>query len=117
GARFDPRRFVPLVVMHEFEALLFSDPDQFAQGIGRGDLAGELHRIRQAFPSPEEIDDAPENAPSKRIERILPGFNKVRSGVDAANAIGLATIRQECHHFNGWLDRLESLPEVFSSRS
>jgi hypothetical protein len=25
GGRFDPRRFVPFVVMHEFEGLLFSD--------------------------------------------------------------------------------------------
>jgi hypothetical protein len=101
--------------MHEFEALLFSDPDQFAQGIGRSDLAPELHNIRQAFPSPEEINDSPENAPSKRIERLFPGYNKVRSGVNAANAIGLTKIRQECPHFNDWLNRLEALPEAYCS--
>jgi hypothetical protein len=117
GQRFSPRRFVPLVMMHEFEALLFSDPDQFAQGIGRMDLATALHNIRQAFPGPEEIDDSPENAPSKRIERLFPGYNKVRLGVNAANAIGLTTIRRECPHFNDWLERLEALPEVFSAQA
>ena len=32
----DARRFIPFVVMHEFEALLFSDCGRFANGIGRG---------------------------------------------------------------------------------
>jgi len=114
GPRFDRRRFVPFVVMHEFEALLFSDPDQFAQALGRGKLAAELHRIRQAFPSPEEIDDSPLNAPSKRIERLIPGYEKVLSGIVAAVEIGLPTIRRECSHFNDWLERLEALPDVFS---
>lgn len=117
GPRFDRRRFVPLVVMHEFEALLFSDPDQFAQALGQGNLAAELHRIRQAFPSPEEIDDSPLNAPSKRIERLIPGYEKVLSGIVAAVEIGLPTIRRECPHFNEWLNRLEALPEVFSAQS
>jgi hypothetical protein len=117
GPRFDRRRFVPPVVMHEFEALLFSDPDQFAQAIGRGDLAADLHRIRRAFLSPEEINDSPINAPSKRIERLIPGYEKVLSGVNAAMTIGLTTIRRECPHFNDWLERLEALPEVFSSHA
>jgi hypothetical protein len=117
GPRFNPTRFVPLIVMHEFEALLFSDPDQFAQRIGRGDLASELHNIRQAFPNPEEINDSPENAPSKRIERLFPGYNKVRSGVNAANDIGLTKIRQQCPHFNDWLNRLESLPKLLSAQA
>ena len=48
---FDRRRFVPYVVMHEFEGLLFSDPNRFAQGIGRPALASELQAIR------DEISD------------------------------------------------------------
>jgi hypothetical protein len=115
GSSFDQRRFVPFVVMHEFEALLFSDPDQFARAIGRGDLTAELHRIRQTFLSPEEINDSPINAPSKRIERLIPGYEKVLSGIVAAVEIGLPTIRQQCSHFNDWLERLEAIP-VFSIR-
>ena len=33
GAAFDGRRFVPYVMMHEFEALLFSDCDAFARAV------------------------------------------------------------------------------------
>ena len=116
GPRFDQRRFVPLVVMHEFEALLFSDPDRFAQGVGKPDLAEDFRAIRRAFPSPEEIDDSPINAPSKRIESLFPGYEKPLFGVIAAMEIGLPTIRQQCPHFNNWLNRLEALPEVFSSQ-
>jgi hypothetical protein len=109
GSSFDKRRFFPLIMMHEFEALLFSDPDRFAHGIERNDLAAELHAIRQKFESPEDINDSPETAPSQRIMRVFPGYEKPLYGVLAAMEIGLARIRQECSHFNEWLERLESL--------
>jgi hypothetical protein len=110
GARFDPRRFAPLVMMHEFEALLFSSPDRFALSLGRGDLAADLRAIRQSFASPEDINDSVATAPSKRIERLFPVYEKPLYGVIAAMEIGLPTMRQECTHFNDWLERLESLP-------
>ncbi|MGD0901745.1 MAG: DUF4276 family protein [Terracidiphilus sp.] len=115
GPRFDMRRFVPLVMMHEFEALLFSDPDRFAQEIGKGNLSTKFRAIREEFESPEDIDDSAETAPSKRIKRLFPGYEKPLFGVLAAMGIGLATMRQECPHFNDWLNRLEALPEAFSS--
>jgi hypothetical protein len=37
GSRFDARRVIPFVVMHEFEGLLFSDCGAFSRGIGRPD--------------------------------------------------------------------------------
>ena len=103
--------------MHEFEALLFSDPNRFAQGIGRGDLTAKLQAIRQTFASPEDINDSAETAPSKRIESLFPGYEKPLLGVVAALEIGLPTIRQQCPHFNEWLERLEALPAVFSSQA
>jgi hypothetical protein len=112
GHEFNPGRFVPLVMMHEFEALLFSDPDRFAQGMARADLAPDLHAIRQKFETPEEINDSVETAPSKRVERLFPRYEKPLFGVVAALEIGLAIIRQECPHFNDWLKRLEALPEA-----
>jgi hypothetical protein len=41
-AGFKPKRFVPFVVMHEFEALLFSDCAAFSRGIGRPQLERDL---------------------------------------------------------------------------
>ena len=64
-ANFNPERFVPYVMMHEFEAILFSDCGKFAEGIEKPELAPEFQAIRDEFECPEEIDDSPESAPSQ----------------------------------------------------
>ena len=109
GKRLDPTRFVPFVVMHESEALLFSDCVAFSRGIGRSDLEAGFRTIRQQFATPEEINDSPVTAPSKRIEALAPDYQKPLLGVLAALEIGLVRIRAECPLFNNWLKRLESL--------
>lgn len=101
-------RFIPHVVMHEFEGLLFSDCRRFAEAIGRREAADELQRIRALYRSPEEINDSPNSAPSKRVATIIPGYQKVLFGNIAALAIGLAAFRGECPHFNRWLTELET---------
>jgi hypothetical protein len=110
GPRFNPRRFVPFVVMHEFEGLLFSHPGNFARAINRPDLATAFATIRGQFATPEDINDSPHTAPSKQILGVHPKYQKPTLGAQAAIEIGLATIRQECPHFNDWLVRLEKLP-------
>ena len=110
GGSFDASRFVPYVMMHEFEAMLFSDCDGFARGIGRSDLAPKFQEIRDAFGTPEEIDDSPDTAPSKRVEALVPGYQKPLMGTLAALEIGLEAIRAACPHFRNWLNRLERLP-------
>ena len=106
GSGFDHRRFIPFVMMHEFEALLFSDCEQFAIGIDRP--ASRFQKIRDSFPSPEAIDDSPVTAPSKQIEALVPGYEKPLLGALAALEIGLETMRVECPHFDCWVSRLES---------
>ena len=103
------RRFVPYVQMHEFEGLLFSDPNQLASALRRQDLAQKLWAIRRDFETPEHIDDSPVTAPSKRIQSLISRYRKVQAGERAALAISLVKIRQECPLFNAWLNTLESL--------
>ena len=108
GRSFDSRRFLPYVMMHEFEALLFSDCERFAQGIGRPDLSPRFQQIRNAFETPEEIDDSPSTAPSKRVQALVPGYEKPLMGTLAILEIGLTAIRSQCPHFRSWLERLET---------
>ena len=61
------------------------------------------------FETPEDINDSSETAPSKRIESLLPSYQKVVDGPEIIAAIGLEVVREECPRFNGWLTRLESL--------
>ena len=112
GTNFNPNRFVPYVMMHEFEAMLFSDCGSFASAIGNSTLTDRFQAIRDGFGSPEDIDDSPVKAPSKRIEKILPNYDKKVGGSVGVLGIGLNTIRAECPHFAEWLERLESLPSL-----
>lgn len=106
---FDARRFVPFVMMHEFEGLLFSDCAGLGRGIGRPDMTRKFQQIRDEFATPEEINDSPISAPSKRLENLVPSYEKPLHGTLAILEIGLDPIRQECPHFNDWLTNLESL--------
>ena len=109
GTDFDITRFLPFVVVHEFEGLLFIDCAAFARGICRPDLEPSFSQIREGFATPEDIDDSPVTAPSKRVEELVPGYEKPLFGALAILEIGLDPIRAECPHFDDWLHQLESL--------
>jgi hypothetical protein len=108
GDRFNARRFVPFVVIHEFEGLLFSDCAAFSHGIGQPSLQSAFQTIRDQFPTPEDINDSSITAPSKRVTSLVPGYQKPLLGSLAVLEIGLSSIRRECPHFNSWLLELES---------
>lgn len=110
GDSFNPNRFVPYVMMHEFEGLLFSDCVRFAEGICRPSLAEEFQAIRNQFTTPEEINDSPQTSPSKRVEALVPGYEKPLLGTLAILEIGLDPIRRNCPHFGAWLSLLEAWP-------
>ena len=109
GGSFNPRRFIPYVMMHEFEAMLFSDCNGLARGVGDPANATAFQAIRDQFASPEDINDSQLTAPSKRIEALIPGYRKPLQGVQAVREIGLDAIRGQCRHFRGWLRHLENL--------
>ena len=109
GNSFNPRRFIPYVSMHEFEALLFSDCTGFADSVGLPEIGNEMERILALFGSPEEIDDSYTTAPSKRIQDLLPSYDKVAMGAVAIGDIGLDDIRRHCPNFACWLSRLEAV--------
>jgi hypothetical protein len=102
-------RFLPYLQLHEYEGLLFSDPKAFANGISQPHLAVQLQAIRQSFPTPEDIDDNPDTAPSKCVLGLCPSYNKVLDGTRAASAVGIEAMRRECPHFRDWVEILERL--------
>ena len=106
----DASRVIPYVQKYEFEGLLFSDPSAFAilPEVSQ-DVIGRLTGIRQEFPTPEDINDNRDTAPSKRIVQVIPDYDKVRNGPLVSGNIGLTSIRTQCPRFNAWLARLESL--------
>ena len=106
------RRFIPYVQMHEFEALLFSNPVALAMSIGKPELQNDLTAIREQFQTPEHINDNQNTAPSERILQLTSRYRKPLVGVLAALEIGLPRMRQECPLFDAWLKKLENLPPL-----
>ncbi len=107
---WDQSRVIPYVQQYEFEGLLFSNVDAFADAIDASEESvEELRSIREKFPTPEDINDNSETALSKRIEKIISQYEKVVDGPLIAIEIGLDAIRVECPRFSDWLTRLESL--------
>ena len=106
------------VQKHEFDGLLFSEVGAFANVLNPSARSIEsLRDVRASFPTPEDIDDGPETAPSKRIIQLVPGYRKRTYGPLLANEIGLTRIRGECPRFDSWISRLESLSQARSTAS
>lgn len=105
GKDIDHENFIPNLLVHEFEGLLYSQPQAFAAWFDE-DVVSILLFRRNSFPSPEHINDNPLTAPSKRIRNCCDAYDKPLHGSLLAIDIGLDTIRQECQHFNQWLLRI-----------
>ncbi|MDP2984827.1 MAG: DUF4276 family protein [Candidatus Latescibacter sp.] len=105
----DNPRFYSYFSLHEYEGLLFSSPSDIARIFNEPVKESILRRIRNSFPTPEDINDNPETVPSKRICMEFPQYEKVFHGSVIAGRIGLETMRRECHHFHTWLNRIEQL--------
>ena len=99
--------FIPNIILHEFEALLFSDTQPFSKWF----CAKNIKNLAQDIygQNPEEINDSVQTAPSKRILKYLKNYDKPLHGSLIAIDIGLDIIRQQCPHFNAWLKKLENI--------
>ncbi|WP_288874649.1 DUF4276 family protein [uncultured Kosakonia sp.] len=110
GTDITQARFIPNLLLHEFEALLFCAPKKFADWLDDNAPIDELEAVRLAFASPEHINNSPQTAPSKRIMALIPEYRKTLHGPMIAADIGLDLIRAQCSHFNNWIERLLALP-------
>ena len=102
-------RFIPYIQLHEFEGLLFNNITVFTnnfEGEEINDL-NELIKIIDDHPNPELINDGSTTAPSKRLTRLIKGYNKIVYGSILAEEIGLENIRKKCPRFNEWISKLE----------
>jgi hypothetical protein len=105
-------RFSPYLQLHEFESLLFSSIEGMSEWLTTSEhQRNELQAIVRTT-QPEEINDSENTAPSKRLQRVYPEYDKVLHGPLIAETIGLDVIRQKCGHFDSWLRKLETLGEI-----
>ena len=111
----NPYGFIPYLQLHEFEAILFSDINILDNTLNTFRSVSKLNELRQIierFENPELIDDDPTTAPSKRLLRLYPAYDKRFFGELVAETIGIGSIRAACPHFNNWMERLEGLGPI-----
>lgn len=98
-------------MLHEFEGVLFSNPESF--GLISGDeVVNEIREIRKSYPNPEYINNSPETAPSKRLEKLIPNYAKIKNGTLLSKDMGIDMILAECPHFRKWVEKIICLGTV-----
>lgn len=111
GEDIDDYRFIPYIQLHEFESLIFSKLDYLEyEYLDRGKEIDILKRqLEKAHGNPELINDGKETAPSKRILKLIPEYDKILVGNDVANLIGMHHMKEKCVHFKEWIETLEKI--------
>jgi hypothetical protein len=98
---------LPYIQRHELEALMFASRAGFELVID----AKEQHKLNQIddilknYPNPEDINNQPETAPSKRLEKIF-GYEKIADGELIFEMIGVETMLQKCPRFAAWITKI-----------
>ena len=99
--------FIPYISLHEFESLLFTNPEEFSYL--KPTAVTKFKTILSEFDNnPELINSGIETAPSKRILKEINNYSKVLDGNTIAKKITLSEIRNKCKHFNEWITILEN---------
>jgi hypothetical protein len=104
----NPDNLRTFFALHEFEAWLFADTATLPEVMAARSMQPAFSAVRAGVDTPEEINDSPQTAPSKRIQAMFPAYRKRVHGPNTAQRIGIERIRQECPHFNQWLSELEA---------
>lgn len=103
-------RFFPYLQLHEFEGLLFNNIAAFDKELEPDEFdRAALKKVIDDYPNPELINDNSKTAPSKRLENLIKGYNKIVYGCIIAENIGLSKMRKKSPRFNHWITILENL--------
>ena len=109
AASINDRRFLPYIQKHEFEALLFSSNIGFETYFNTA-IFEKTQNIIDTYPNPEDINNNPQTAPSKRLEMItLKQYDKINDGNTIALEIGIERIIEKCPRFRNWIEQLEEM--------
>lgn len=99
---------LPYVQRHEFEALIFANPQLVSDHFGDTTGLKYLQQTLQQCGAPEEINHGFDTCPSRRLKRAFSAYDKVRHGAVLTEKIGLTILRTTCPRFGEWLTALEN---------
>lgn len=97
------------ISLHEFETLLYSEPQAFSSL--RKDISKDIEDVvnkKEFHGNIELINNLPNTAPSKRIKSFYEGYVKLTDGTKLAQEIGIQKMLLKCKHFSEWINKLKS---------
>jgi hypothetical protein len=107
----DDPRFVPHVVLHEFETWVIAAALGTSHVLGDQSVAKQLQaEARSVDGDVELLNDSFETAPSKRVQNCWPDYDKVTDGIEVIREGGLVAVMERCPGLSEWVDRLLSPP-------
>lgn len=90
------------LLVHEFEALLYADPEAF-RTYSKEVIPMMERALKKANGNPEDINSEYSTSPSHRILDVFPSYSKPADGGNIIKKIPLSLMREKCAHFNDWL--------------
>lgn len=103
-------RFIPYLQVHEFEAIVLTNPDVFLDWFDRREK--QVEKLREncnLFETPEHINHGQHSHPKARIKKHIEDYDENVDGPVLAEYVGLDAIRDRCPHFASWIKMLEQL--------
>lgn len=103
----DHPRFVPHVVLHEFETWVIAAATGSSAVLGERAVADKLTAEANTVSGDIELlNDSPQTAPSKRVLQCWPGYDKVTDGIEVIRESGLEAVIGRCPGLKSWIEQL-----------
>ena len=101
------KRFLPHLTLRESESWVFAAAEQVGELSLDRSMAKMLEHDVTRAGGPELVNGGVDTAPSKRLKRYWPEFEKTIDGPLAIADLGLPALREQCPHLDAWLARVE----------
>jgi Domain of unknown function (DUF4276) len=102
------RFFIPNILKHEMETLLFADAEGF--DLETESIKQAIQDVCKQFSDIEDINHTPEGAPSKRLAKIYESngkrYRKIDNGLIIAELIGIETMLKKAPRFKTWVEKI-----------
>lgn len=109
-------RFIPHIMLHEFETLLLAPPalKLIPERAKREKRPLNSDAWRQLSKEVQEkgaelINGGVNSHPAARLEKAWPGYKKTLDGIEILKAVSLEAVMADCTHFERWVKRLRGL--------
>jgi len=96
------QNLIPYIQRHEIEALMYSNQNGFELVIDDERSFEKVLKIMSEYPNPEDINNSPATAPSKRLEKIF-DYDKISDGEMIFEMVGIEDMLKKCPRFSEWI--------------